>query len=180
MWAMTKQGMRTPNSRTGVSGRPYSFRVVEGRVMHRYLVVADLAGAARELKDFVQSRDGTERSRFHLVVPTIPGRRRLTWEETEAHLDARKRLAHGLEWMREFDPRADGEVGDIDPMLAIEDALQATQYDSIVLAIRWRRHRREAIAARARRAFDLPVLDVLDAPDLPARSESRQIARRTA
>ena len=38
--------------------------------------------------------------------------------------------------MREIDPRADGEVGDVDPMLAIEDALRETKYDSIVLAMR--------------------------------------------
>jgi hypothetical protein len=131
--------------------------------MQRYLVVADRAVGARELKDFVRSREGGERSTFYLVVPTTPDTRRLTWEETEAHLVARRRLADGLEWMREIDPEADGEVGDVDPMLAIEDALRRTRYDSIVLAMRERPSRRRInVAARVRQWFDLPVVDVLD------------------
>jgi hypothetical protein len=150
--------------------------------MQRYLVVADLAVGARELKDFVRSRNDNERSTFHLIVPTHPDRRRLTWEETEAHLVARRRLAHGLAWMREIDPRADGEVGDVDPVLAIDDALREAPYDSIVLAIRERPHRRRTnVAARVRRAFDLPVVDVLGAPPvLSGRPSSPQVLRQTA
>ena len=133
--------------------------------MHRYLVVADLAVGTHELKDFVRNRVDNEPSTFHLVVPTHPDSRRLTWEESEAHLVARRRLEHGLAWMREIDPRADGEVGDVDPLLAIDDALRDTTYDSIVVAMRERPHRRRTnVAARARHAFSLPVVDVLGAP----------------
>ena len=150
--------------------------------MQRYLVVADLAVGARELKDFVRSRDDNESSTFHLVVPTHPDTRRLTWEETEVHLVARRRLEHGLAWLRETDPRADGEVGDVDPMLAIDDALRETTYDSIVLAIRERPHRRRTnVAARVRQAFDLPVVDVLGTPPaLSGRPASTPIMRQTA
>jgi len=150
--------------------------------MHRYVVIADLGVESRELKDFVRSRDGDERTTFHLVVPTVPDRTRLTWEEGKAHLVARRRLAHGLAWMREIDPRADGEVGDVDPILAIEDAFRASRYDSIVLAIRPRPHwRRLGVAARARRAFSLPIIDVLEpTPFLSARRESAPILRQTA
>ena len=148
--------------------------------MHRYLVMADLGVESRELKDFVWSRGGEELS-IHLVVPTIPDRTRLTWEEGEARLVARKLLAHGLAWMREIDPRADGKVGDVDPILAIEDALRASRYDSIVLAIRTRPRRRLSVAPRARRAFSLPIVDVFEpSPLLSARQESTQILRQTA
>ena len=149
--------------------------------MHRYLVVADLAVGARELKDFVRSR-GDEPATFHLVVPTHPNRRHLTWEESEARLVARGRLEHGLAWMREIDPRADGEVGDVDPLLAIEDALRETTYDSIVLAIRERPHRRRTnVTARVRQAFTLPVVDVLDdSPVRLAQPASPQVLRQTA
>jgi hypothetical protein len=150
-------------------------------MMQRYLVVADRAVSARELRDFVRSSVGDERSTFHLVVPTTPDTRRLTWEESEAHLVARRRLADGLEWMREIDPEADGEVGDVDPMLAIEDALRETRYDSIVLAIRERPNRRRInVAARVRRWFDLPVVDVLGSSPVlyarPGSTEARQSA----
>jgi hypothetical protein len=48
--------------------------------------------------------------------------------------------------------------------MAIEDALRSTSYDAIVLAVRERPHRRRLhVAARARQAFDLPVVDVLTA-----------------
>jgi hypothetical protein len=97
-------------------------------------------------------------------VPTIPDRRHLAWDESEAHLIARRRLVNGREWMREVDPDADGEIGDVDPIMAIGDALRATDYDAIVLAIRERPHRRRLrVAARAQQAFDLPVVDVLTA-----------------
>jgi len=132
--------------------------------MNRYLVVSDLMVEAAQLKDFVRSRTGEDGSTFHLVVPTIPDRRHLAWDENEAHLIARRRLANGLEWMRDVDPGVDGEVGDVDPILAIEDALRRMRYDAIVLAVRERPHRRRLrVAARARRAFDLPVVDVLTA-----------------
>ena len=150
--------------------------------MQRYLVVADRAVGARELKDFVRSRTGDERSTFHLVVPTTPDTRHLTWEESEAHLVARRRLADGLEWMREIDPEIEGEVGDVDPLLAIEDALRETRYDSIVLAMRERPHRRRiSVAGRARQAFRLPVVDVLESsPALYARTGPTEVMRRTA
>ncbi|HJX07285.1 MAG TPA: hypothetical protein VJ736_04365 [Actinomycetota bacterium] len=132
--------------------------------MNRYLVVSDLMVGSTQLKDFVRNQLGEDRSTFHLVVPAMPDRRRLAWDESEAHLIARRRLVNGLEWMREVDPRADGEVGDVDPILAIEDALRTTAYDAIVLAVRERPHRRRLrVAARARQAFDLPVVDVLTA-----------------
>jgi hypothetical protein len=132
--------------------------------MNRYLVVSDVMVGSSRLKDFVRRQTGDDASSFHLVVPTIPDRRHLGWDESEAHLVARRRLLNGLEWMREVDPDADGEIGDVDPILAIEDALRATDYDAIVLAVRERPHRRRLqVAARARQAFDLPVVDVLAA-----------------
>jgi hypothetical protein len=132
--------------------------------MNRYLVVSDLMVGSTQLKDFVRNRIGDEGSTLHLVVPTIPDRRHLAWDEGEAHLIARRRMVNGLEWMREIDPDADGEVGDVDPILAIEDALRSMPYDAIVLAVRERPHRRRLrVAARARQAFDLPVVDVLTA-----------------
>jgi hypothetical protein len=135
-----------------------------GRIMNRYLVVSDLMVGSTQLKDFVRDRTGADGSTFHLVVPTIPDRRHLAWDESEAHLIARRRLVNGLEWMREIDPGADGEVGDVDPILAIEDALRTNDYDAIVLAVRERPHRRRLrVTARARHAFDLPVVDVLSA-----------------
>jgi hypothetical protein len=132
--------------------------------MNRYLVVSDLMVGSTQLKEFVRDRTGGDGSRFHLVVPTMPDRRHLAWDESEAHLIARRRLVNGLEWMREIDPSADGEIGDVDPILAIEDALRTTDYDAIVLAVRERPNRRRLrVATRARNAFDLPVVDVLTA-----------------
>lgn len=132
--------------------------------MNRYLVVSDLMVGSSVLKEFVRTQIGGEPTSFYLVVPTIPDRRRLAWDESEAHLIARRRLVNGLEWMREIDPHAKGEIGDVDPILAIEDALRTMSYDTIVLAVRERPHRRRLrVAARARQAFDVPVVDVLTA-----------------
>jgi hypothetical protein len=154
---------------------------MEERAMQRYLVVADLGVGARELKDFVRNRDGEERPTFHLVVPTIPDKGRFTWDESEANLVARRRVAQGLAWMRETDLRADGEVGDVDPLLAIEDALRERKYDAIVVAMRRRHRRRTNVASRARQAFSLPVVVVLDAaPMIGARPEPTHPLSQTA
>lgn len=132
--------------------------------MNRYLVVSDLMVASSQLKDFVRNQNDGGRATFYLVVPTMPDRRHLAWDESEAHLVARRRLVNGLEWMRQIDPDADGGIGDVDPIMAIEDALRTTAFDAIVLAVRERPHRRRLrVAARARQAFDLPVVDVLTA-----------------
>ena len=52
--------------------------------MNRYLVVSDLMVGSAQLKEFVRDRTGGDGSTFHLVVPTIPDRRRLAWDESEA------------------------------------------------------------------------------------------------
>lgn len=129
--------------------------------MRRYLVVADDGVESRELMDFVGSRAGVEPSVFHLVVPTVPDPRHLTWEEGEAHAGACRRLIRGLRRLRAFDPGAGGGVGDADPILAIEDALRAAPYDEIVLAIATRAHRlRPAVVAQRAGVFGLPVVDI--------------------
>jgi hypothetical protein len=107
-----------------------------GRIMNRYLVVSDLMVGSPQLKEFVRDRTDGDGSRFHLVVPTIPDRRALAWDESEAHLTARRRLVNGLEWMREVDPEADGEIGDVDPITAIEDALRTFAADEILVVTR--------------------------------------------
>jgi hypothetical protein len=66
-------------------------------------------------------------------------------------------------------------------MLAIEDALRERKYDAIVLAIRRPQRRRTSVSSRARQAFSLPVVDVLEAPPMiPAQPVSTHPLSQTA
>ncbi len=148
--------------------------------MRRYLVVANLGVGSQTLRDFVRRRSAEEPSVFHLVVPTVPSTDRLTWDEGEARGTARERLAHGLAWLRAVDPRAEGEIGDPDVLLAIADALRDARYDAIVLSMgapvrsRWLR---ADLPTRARRAFGMPVVEVFDGAPAEVTSAATALPR---
>lgn len=71
---------------------------------------------------------------FHIVVPATPRAEQLTWIEGEATIIAQHRLERALARFRAFGAEADGEVGDRNPMLAIEDALREGGFDEILLS----------------------------------------------
>jgi hypothetical protein len=129
--------------------------------MRRYLIVANqtLAGehllaAVRELHE----KGGTD---FHVVVPATPPQDH-AWTEGEARAAALHRLNEGLARLQGVGIQASGDVGDANPILAIEDALQEGVFDGIIISTlpprlsKWLKldlpHRAEA--------FGLPVIHV--------------------
>ena len=104
--------------------------------MPRYLVVANQTLAGEPLVSRIRELARADPSSFHVVVPATPPRDHV-WTEGEARATARKRLEAamagfaGLESESEFE----GEVGDGNPMLAIEDALREHgPFDEIVIS----------------------------------------------
>jgi GABA permease len=105
--------------------------------MRRHLVVAHQTLDSPELMDTIRDRMAQSPSIFHLVVPESHGEGRVTWEEGEVRLAAERRLeAILLLYAAEGIP-ANGEVGDHDPVYAVDTVLRRQgpeHYDEIIVS----------------------------------------------
>lgn len=136
--------------------------------MRRYLVVANQTLGGEHLLQEIRECLRRGPCRFHLVVPAVPPPEQLTWTEGEARAVAQDRLDRALDRIGKLGAEADGEVGDRNPMLAVEDVLRHQSFDEIILstlppgASRWLKldlpHRMES-------AFGLPVTHIVGGPE---------------
>jgi GABA permease len=100
----------------------------------RILVVANETVASDALRDAVAAR-ASGGADVLVIAPALVGR--LGWlssAEDEARASAAARLEHCLESLRRLGVEARGQVGDCDPLRAIEDALRTFRADEVVLA----------------------------------------------
>ncbi len=102
--------------------------------MRRYLVVANQTLGGEHLIEKVRQCMESGPCRFHIVVPATPPKELIPWTEGEAIEIAQSRLDRALGRFRELGADAGGEVGDRNPMLAIEDALRGGQFEEIILS----------------------------------------------
>jgi len=129
------------------------------------LVVAHQTAATPALIDAVSERARSGPSRFHLLVPR---RRRGADTRTDpqeigAH-EAREVLRDALPRLSEAaGTKVTGDIGDTEPLTAIQDALSQDPYDEIIISTlqlglsRWLKH---DLVSKAQ-AFGLPVHHVL-------------------
>jgi hypothetical protein len=120
----------------------------------RNLLVVLLDGASEtELREAVEERAG-ERLNVRLVAPTSVGP--LAWLATDE--DAARRAADvralAAEWSLAGSVEAHGEAGDVDPVLAVEDALHDYAADEILIA---GGARSNGVLEASLRRFELPV-----------------------
>jgi hypothetical protein len=102
--------------------------------MHRYLVVAHRTLAGPQLRAALDELVAHGPSSFHIVVPAEPPHDH-AWTDGEARRLAQRRLDHALERLASLDAEITSEVGDANPMLAVEDALLGdATYDAIVVS----------------------------------------------
>jgi hypothetical protein len=133
----------------------------------RYLVVANQTLGGEHLVEEVQQCLRSEPCHFHLVVPATPPTDHV-WTEAECRRIAQERLGRALSTFRELGAEAEGEVGDANPMLAIEDALRGEQFDAIILstlppgASRWLK---KDLPHRVEGKFGLPLIHVVAASE---------------
>ena len=101
--------------------------------MRHYLVVANQTLGGEHLMDRVRECLAAGPSRFYVVVPvTAPTDH--VWTEGEIIALATGRLENALAAFREVGAEVEGEVGDSNPMLAIEDAMRDREFDEIILS----------------------------------------------
>jgi hypothetical protein len=131
----------------------------------KVLVVANETVAGRALRGEVLHRTSDTDSDVLVVCPALNSRiRHWTSDEDQARERAQKRLERSLAALAEAGVEARGEVGDDDPLQAMEDALRTFGADEIIISTHppgrsnWLE---KDVIARARECFDLPITHVV-------------------
>ncbi|HET9243147.1 MAG TPA: universal stress protein [Gaiella sp.] len=171
--------------RGGMRQRPPQAHVVRDAAepARRILVVANETVGGEELRDLLGRKAAGVREDVLLVCPALNSKLR-TWtsDEDGARAAAQARLDTSLERLEELGVRARGEIGDGDPLQALEDALREFPADEIVVSTHppGRSHWLEqGVVETARMRYDVPVTHVV--VDLSARAGSlRDPPRRAA
>jgi hypothetical protein len=99
------------------------------------LVVANETVGGEELMDAIGEIALAGKTRFYVVSPALNSRLR-TWtsDEDPARAAAQKRLDATLERLASIGVEARGEVGDVDPLVAVEDAVRSFRPNEIVVS----------------------------------------------
>jgi hypothetical protein len=144
--------------------------------MRRVLVVANQTLGGEELIERIRGMQAAEPCAFWVLVPATPPKARVVptsavtaapiaapVAEPDGTVLAEKRLNQELDRLRSAGITADGEIGDPDPMTAIEQTLHHHEVDEILLATlpqgvsRWLR---QDLPHRVQRSFGLPLTHV--------------------
>jgi GABA permease len=138
---------------------------VGGPDERRVLVVANETVGGEELMSAISTRALSEHTRFLVVCPALNTRVK-TWtsDEDPARAAAQERLDATLARLASVGIDARGEVGDGDPLIAIEDAVRTFHPDEIVISTHpagrsnWLER---GVVESARARFDVPVAHVV-------------------
>jgi GABA permease len=152
--------------RGGMRQRPPQAHVVhDAAPVHRVLVVANETVAGGELLDLLVRKAEGVSEEMLLVCPALNSRVR-TWtsDEDGARAAAQERLDASLARLGEAGVTARGEIGDGDPLQALEDTLRVFPADEIVVSTHppgrsnWLE---QGVVDQARLRFDVPVTHVV-------------------
>ena len=142
---------------------------------YRILVVANETVGGQELLAEVHERAGDRQARIRLVCPALNSPiRHWASDEDEARSAAKRRLDDSLGSMRAAGLDAQGEIGDGDPIQAIEDALRTFRPDELIISTHpeGRSHWLErGVVEKAGERFALPLTHVV--VDLDANTQAR-------
>jgi hypothetical protein len=132
---------------------------------HHLLVVANETVEGNVLVEIVRDIALSRDANVFVVAPALNSRLRHWMSDSDfAHAAAQQRLENTLARLRNAGLRASGEVGDADPLRAIEDAIHIFPADEIVIGTHpeersnWLAH---DLVARACARFELPVAHVV-------------------
>jgi len=132
---------------------------------HRVLVVANETVGGSQLLDTIRERIAGRDARVLVVCPALNSPlRHWASDEDEAREQAQHRLDTSLETMQGAGIQAAGEIGDGDPIQAIEDALRTFRPDELVVSTHplGKSHWLErGVVEKARERFDLPLTHVV-------------------
>ena len=129
---------------------------------NRVLVISNETVEGDELREAILARTP---ERVMVVAPALNSRLRY-WlsDEDAARRAAEARLRRCLKELRRAGACAGGQVGDADPMQAIEDALSVFEADELLIATHPEEHSHwlaHHLVERATAHFDLPVSHIV-------------------
>ena len=131
----------------------------------RILVIANETVGGRALLSEIKQRAAGARTSVRVVTPALNSPvKHWTSDEDEARAAAQQRLDRSLAAIRSAGIEATGEVGDGDPLQAIEDALRTFAPDELIISTHpeGRSHWLErGVVSSARERFALPVTHVV-------------------
>ncbi|HXG77002.1 MAG TPA: hypothetical protein VNJ53_10565 [Gaiellaceae bacterium] len=157
VWAYLRQrGPQPPPARVDHVGPPD---------VRRVLVVANETVGGEELLSAMGTMALAHRTEFLVVCPALNSRLR-TWtsDEDPARAEAQRRLDATLERLAAVGIEARGQVGDVDPLVAIEDALRLFHPDEVVISTHpegrsnWLER---GVVGAVRDRYDVPVTHVV-------------------
>ena len=138
---------------------------VGGEDEHRILVVANETVGGSELRDVLLRKAEGVDNQVLVVCPALNTQvRHWASDEDGARAAAQGRLDASLSRLRELGVHARGEVGDGDPLQAMEDALRTFGADEIVISTHpegrsnWLER---GVVSAARERFDVPITHVV-------------------
>jgi hypothetical protein len=139
----------------------------------RILVVANETVGGRALQNCIRQKSEGVRANVLVVTPALNSPlRHLASDEDQARADAQDRLNASLAKLREAGIHALGEVGDSEPLQAMEDALRLFGADEIIISTHpegksnWLER---GVVSGARERFAVPITHVV--VDLDAERE---------
>lgn len=132
---------------------------------HRILVVANQTMGGRALRDEIAQRTSGRTTELRVVCPALNSKiKHWTNEEDEARAEAQRGLEQLLARLRRDGLEARGDIGEDDPVQAMEDALRLFPADEVIISTHppgrsnWLEH---DVVNRAQARFDLPVTHVV-------------------
>jgi hypothetical protein len=161
--------------RTGPRERPERITPVHrgGPRERRILVVANETVGGRDLRQCIREKSEGFDARVLVVTPALNSPlKHWASDEDGARAKARERLDRSLARLRDAGVEAEGELGDSEPVQAIEDALRTFGADEIIISTHpeGRSHWLErGVVSAARERFDAPITHVV--VDLAAERE---------
>jgi hypothetical protein len=140
-------------------------RIEEGGPL-RVLVVANQTLSGKALRDEISHRTRGEHAQLRVVCPALNISKIKHWtnEEDQARAEAQRRLEDLLAGLRREGFDAEGDIGDDDPVQAMEDALRRFHADEVIVSTHpagrsnWLER---DVVQRARERFDIPVTHVV-------------------
>jgi hypothetical protein len=145
----------------------------------RILVMANETLPGEALREELAHRAQVQRTEIHLVCPALNISKIKHWvsDEDEARRQAQERLNAMLGQLERQGVAAGGDIGDADPVQAMEDALRLFPADEAIISTHphgrsnWLEHN---VVKRARDRFPIPITHVV----VDLERERELVARR--
>jgi hypothetical protein len=155
-WFLTRGSREQPERQVPAASPPDELRI---------LVVANETVGGPELLSEICERAGDRRARVLVVCPALNSPiRHWASDEDGARAAAQTRLEESVRSMRSTGLEVEGEVGDGDPIQAIEDAVRTFRPDELIISTHppGRSHWLErGVVEKARERFDIRLTHVV-------------------